>query len=127
MWSISSWQDRAQHQPAFSTSKAPAPWGWVIGTGLYIDDVNVEIGQIAKQLNAIASVILLINAFRAFYIIRHTVLADRVRRIIWEERERLLTALKREQCPLPLTGRNHQRLDLGDRSPGSVHVLQSQG
>ena len=67
------------------------PWGWVIGTGLYMEDVNVEIGLIAKQLNAISSAILLLISFLAFYIIRHTVLADRVRRIIWEERERLRT------------------------------------
>jgi hypothetical protein len=66
----------------------------VIGTGLYMEDVNVEIGLIAKQLNAISSAILLLISFLAFYIIRHTVLADRVRRIIWEERERLLQALE---------------------------------
>ncbi|MBM9615950.1 cache domain-containing protein [Desulfobulbus rhabdoformis] len=89
------WQDDPQKiVPKISYVKGFSPWGWVIGTGLYIEDVNVEIGVIAKQLNAIASVILLINAFLAFYIIRHTVLADRVRRIIWEERERLLTALE---------------------------------
>ncbi|MGD9947683.1 MAG: HD domain-containing phosphohydrolase [Desulfobulbus sp.] len=89
------WQDNPNKiVPKISYVKGFAPWGWVIGTGLYVDDVNVEIGVIAKQLNAIASVILLINAFLAFYIIRHTVLADRVRRIIWEERERLLTALE---------------------------------
>ncbi|MDD2465008.1 MAG: cache domain-containing protein [Desulfobulbus sp.] len=89
------WQDDTKKiVPKISYVKGFAPWGWVIGTGLYVDDVNVEIGVIAKQLNAIASVILLINAFLAFYIIRHTVLADRVRRIIWEERERLLTALE---------------------------------
>lgn len=89
------WQDDPNRiVPKLSYVKGFAPWGWVIGTGLYIDDVNVEIGLIAKQLNAIATVILLLNAFLAFYIIRHTVLADRVRRIIWEERERLLTALE---------------------------------
>ena len=89
------WQDDPQKiVPKISYVKGFTPWGWVIGTGLYIEDVNVEIGVMAKQLNAIASVILLINAFLAFYIIRHTVLADRVRRIIWEERERLLTALE---------------------------------
>ncbi len=89
------WQDDPKKiVPKISYVKGFEPWGWVIGTGLYVEDVNVEIGKIAKQLNAIASVILLINAFLAFYIIRHTVLADRVRRIIWEERERLLTAIE---------------------------------
>ncbi len=80
--------------PKLSYVRGFEPWGWIIGTGLYVEDVNVEIGTIAKQLNAIATVILLFVSFLAFYIIRHTVLADRVRRIIWEERERLLTALE---------------------------------
>jgi PAS domain S-box-containing protein/putative nucleotidyltransferase with HDIG domain len=89
------WQDDPDKiVPKLSYVRGFEPWGWIIGTGLYIEDVNVEIGLIAKQLNAIASVILLLVSFLAFYIIRHTVLADRVRRIIWEERERLLTALE---------------------------------
>ncbi len=89
------WQDDPQKiVPKLSYVKGFEPWGWIIGTGLYVEDVNVEIGLIAKQLNAIATVILLFVSFLAFYIIRHTVLADRVRRIIWEERERLLTALE---------------------------------
>ena len=89
------WQDDPEKiVPKLSYVKSFEPWGWVIGTGLYIEDVNVEIGLIAKQLNAVASIILLFISFLAFYIIRHTVLADRVRRIIWEERERLLGALE---------------------------------
>lgn len=70
------------------------PWGWIIGTGLYAEDVNAEIDLITKQLNAVASVTLLLVAFLALYIIRHTILADRARQIIWEERERLLAALE---------------------------------
>jgi len=89
------WQDDPQKiVPKISYVKGFEPWGWVIGTGLYVEDVNVEIGLIAKQLNAIASVILLFVSFLAAYIIRHTMLADRVRRIISEERESLLRALE---------------------------------
>ena len=89
------WQDDPQKiVPKLSYVRAFKPWGWVIGTGLYIEDVNIEIGLIAKQLNAISFGILLIISFLAFYTIRHTVLADRVRRIIWDERERLLRALE---------------------------------
>jgi len=89
------WQDDPEKiVPKLSYVRGFEPWGWVIGTGLYIDDVNVEIGLIAKQLNAIATVILLFVSFLALYIIRHTVLADRVRRIISDERESLLRALE---------------------------------
>ncbi|NLX18980.1 MAG: PAS domain S-box protein, partial [Desulfobulbus sp.] len=89
------WQDDPEKiVPKLSYVRGFKPWGWVIGTGMYIDDVNVEIGLIAKQLNAVATAILLLVSFLALYIIRHSVLADRVRRIIWEERERLLIALE---------------------------------
>jgi len=89
------WQDDPEKiVPKLSYVRGFEPWGWVIGTGLYIEDVNVEIGLIAKQLNAIATVILLFVSFLALYIIRHTVLADRVRRIISDERESLLRALE---------------------------------
>jgi len=89
------WQDDPKKiVPKLSYVRGFEPWGWIIGTGLYVEDVNVEIGLIAKQLNAIATVILLFVSFLAFYIIRHTVLADRVRRIISEERESLLRALE---------------------------------
>jgi PAS domain S-box-containing protein/putative nucleotidyltransferase with HDIG domain len=89
------WQDDPEKiVPKLSYVNGFKPWGWVIGNGLYIEDVYVEIGLIAKQLNAIASVILLFVSFLAIYIIRHTVLADRVRRIISEEREGLLRALE---------------------------------
>ena len=89
------WQDDPEKiVPKLSYVRGFEPWGWIIGTGLYIEDVNVEIGLIAKQLNAIATVILLFVSFLALYIIRHTVLADRVRRIISDERESLLRALE---------------------------------
>ncbi len=89
------WQDDPNKIVAkLSYVKGFKPWGWIIGTGLYVEDVNVEISLIAKKLYAVSSAILLLVSFLAFYIIRHTVLADRVRRIIWEERERLLQALE---------------------------------
>jgi len=64
------WQDDPEKiVPKLSYVRGFEPWGWIIGTGLYIEDVNVEIGLIAKQLNAIATVILLFVSFLALYII----------------------------------------------------------
>lgn len=92
MWQ---WQDAPNKVvPKVSYVKGFAPWGWIIGTGIYLDDVAVELSLMAKKLYAISSAILLVISLLAFYSIRHTVLADRVRRIIWEERERLLRALE---------------------------------
>ncbi len=47
------WQwkdDPARLEPKESYVKGFAPWGWVIGTGLYTDDVNAEIARIEQSL-----------------------------------------------------------------------------
>jgi PAS domain S-box-containing protein len=47
------WQwkdDPARLEPKESYVKGFAPWGWVIGTGLYTDDVNTEIARIEQSL-----------------------------------------------------------------------------
>jgi len=45
------WKDNpARLEPKESYVKGFAPWGWVIGTGLYTDDVNTEIARIEQSL-----------------------------------------------------------------------------
>ena len=47
------WQwkdDPARLEPKESYIKGFTPWGWIIGTGLYTDDVNQEIARIEQSL-----------------------------------------------------------------------------
>ena len=45
------WKDDPQRlEPKESYVKGFTPWGWVIGTGLYTDDVNDEIARIEQSL-----------------------------------------------------------------------------
>lgn len=45
------WNDDPQRlEPKESYVKGFSPWGWIIGTGIYIDDVNAEIGRIERSL-----------------------------------------------------------------------------
>jgi signal-transduction protein with cAMP-binding, CBS, and nucleotidyltransferase domain/predicted metal-dependent phosphoesterase TrpH/PAS domain-containing protein len=45
------WKDDPQRlEPKESYVKGFTPWGWIIGTGIYIDDVNQEITRIARNL-----------------------------------------------------------------------------
>jgi PAS domain S-box-containing protein len=45
------WKDDPQRlEPKESFVKGFAPWGWIIGTGIYIDDVNREIARIEQSL-----------------------------------------------------------------------------
>jgi PAS domain S-box-containing protein len=45
------WNDEPQRlEPKESYVKGFTPWGWIIGTGVYIDDVNEEISRIEQSL-----------------------------------------------------------------------------
>jgi PAS domain S-box-containing protein len=45
------WKDDPQRlEPKESYVKGFEPWGWVIGTGIYTDDVNTEIARIEQSL-----------------------------------------------------------------------------
>jgi len=71
MWQ---WKDRSDLiVPKLSFVKAFKPWGWIVGTGLYIEDVNISIGRITRKLNYIFLVILFIIIIISFYIIRQGV------------------------------------------------------
>ncbi len=83
------WQwkdDPTKIVPKISYVKEFVPWRWVIGTGMYIDDVHAEVAVIRNKLSAISTGILFIVSLLAFYSIRQSILADR-------ERERLMKSL----------------------------------
>lgn len=47
--------------------KAFEPWGWIVGTGIYIDDVNREISALTRKVALISALItLLISAIIAY-------------------------------------------------------------
>lgn len=67
-----SWQkaDEAKLSPKISFVKGFAPWGWIVGSGIYIDDVDAEFyASAVKFLVAIVLVILVLGAL-AYWISR---------------------------------------------------------
>ena len=53
------WQDDTTRiVPKISYVKGFAPWGWIIGTGIYIEDVRLEIARITSSIIQISLVIL---------------------------------------------------------------------
>jgi len=91
MWQ---WKDNpARIAPKTSFIKGFPPWGWIIGTGMYINDVHAEIAAIRNKLTAISTFILFIVSLLALYSIRQSMLADRERMTIFRERESLMTSL----------------------------------
>ena len=56
--------------PKLSYGGLAADWGWMVGTGIYVDDVDAEFQQSALQLGGISLVILAIGLSVAFVIAR---------------------------------------------------------
>ncbi len=92
MWQ---WKDDPDKiSPKISYIKGFAPWGWIIGTGMYIDDVYAEIAEIRQKLSVISAGILFIVTLLALYSIRQSMMADRERFRIFAEREDLMKSLQ---------------------------------
>lgn len=95
MWQ---WLDKPEKiSPKLSYIKLFEPWGWVLGTGVYLEDVQAEVAKLRKRLTAISTLFLVAVILLSLYSIRHTILADRVRIRIWEERGRLIKDIEKSK------------------------------
>ncbi len=89
------WKDDPEKiSPKMSYIKGFEPWDWIIGTGLYTDDIHAEIAAIRTKLIAVSLGILLVVSLLSVYSIRQTMIADRERLGIFMERETLLKSLQ---------------------------------
>jgi len=70
------------------------PWGWIIGTGIYLDDVEEEMAGYRNRITIIFLTILLIIACLNFYILRQTAQSEEKKIKIQAQRERLVRALQ---------------------------------
>ena len=74
MWQ---WKDDENRiVPKISFVKGFAPWGWVIGTGIYIEDVKQEISKITNDVIFISIIILLIMTLLLATIVYHAYKTD---------------------------------------------------
>lgn len=79
MWQ---WKDeKGRILPKISYVKGFAPWGWIIGTGIYVDDVKAEIAAITQDLITITLIILLIISLILAYIANQSYRALRERQL----------------------------------------------
>ena len=62
--------DSKELYPKISFVKGFAPWGWVVGSGIYIDDVEVEFMAQARKLAGLIAVILLLLGGSAYLLAR---------------------------------------------------------
>ncbi|MDY0081168.1 MAG: DUF294 nucleotidyltransferase-like domain-containing protein, partial [Ignavibacteriaceae bacterium] len=65
MWQ---WKDDAEHiVPKLSYVSEFKPWGWIIGTGIYIEDVKAEISALTGRFTLISAIITVIIALILLY------------------------------------------------------------
>lgn len=70
------------------------PWGWIVGTGMYLDDIYAEINAIRNKFIAISTVILGIVLMLSLYSIHQTMKADKKLMRTLIERNELNKSLK---------------------------------
>ncbi len=90
MWQ---WKDDSTRiVPKLSYVKKFEPWGWVIGTGIYIEDVKEEIVNIERNIITISVLITVLSSLFLFYTAFQNYQSERKRRIaeaeLSESRER---------------------------------------
>ncbi|MCI0472484.1 MAG: DUF294 nucleotidyltransferase-like domain-containing protein [Ignavibacteria bacterium] len=77
MWQ---WKDDSLHiVPKLSYVKVFKPWGWVIGTGIYVEDVKKEISELTNKLFLISSGISVAIALLLLFIIQQSLKIEKQR------------------------------------------------
>ncbi|NOQ25194.1 MAG: response regulator [Bacteroidales bacterium] len=74
------WQltdDSTQILPKISFIKAFTPWGWIVGTGVYIDDIQEEIATMKRKLLGVSLLITLLVLFIFLYAIKKGLIKEK--------------------------------------------------
>lgn len=75
------WKDEPDRVvPKLSYVKLFEPWGWIIGTGIYLDDITAEIDRATKKALYISMGVLALVVLLSAYIIHHGVREMNLRR-----------------------------------------------
>lgn len=108
------WQwkdDPSRMAPKESYVKGFAPWGWIIGTGLYIEDVQREIGRLQRRLAYTSLGIIVVVALLLLHVVGQALRLERERSGAeerlreWTERYRSLVEATTEGVLLLVDGR----------------------
>lgn len=94
-WQWKDQPDRMAHK--LSHVREFAPWGWVIGTGLYMEDLQREIAVYRDRVSIIFVGILLVSALLSLYIIRQSGLSEKKKARVQAQRERLVRVLQESE------------------------------
>lgn len=82
------WQwkdDTSMIVPKLSYVKGYPEWQWIVGTGIYLNDVKAEIHQLKTRLRSISGIIFIIILFSLFYIIKQSYKIEHKRKLAEEK------------------------------------------
>jgi signal-transduction protein with cAMP-binding, CBS, and nucleotidyltransferase domain/predicted metal-dependent phosphoesterase TrpH len=80
------WQDDPERlEPKESYVRGFDPWGWIIGTGLYTDDVRAEIGRLEQSLILAALLISATIAGLLLYVLQQSLRIERDRQQVVDD------------------------------------------
>lgn len=83
------WQDDAARiVPKLSYVRGFTPWGWIIGSGLYLNDVDAEIARGTRHLLSISAAISALLAVLLALGLRQGLLSERLRQLTEQELRR---------------------------------------
>ena len=75
------WKDDPGHiVPKISYVKGFAPWGWIVGTGVYVEDIRAEMAVITRQLVLACAGILALMVALSGYIVWQGMVSERRQR-----------------------------------------------
>ena len=74
--------------PKISYVKGFEPWDWIVGTGIYVEDVRAEISSITRKLTFISLGILLLIVILSAYVVRRGMMVEQEKKQA-EEKARL--------------------------------------
>src|SRR4030043_1697409 len=77
--------DTSRIIPKLSYVQLFEPWGWIIGTGIYIEDIQKEIHHIKVRLGIISGVIFLVVSLLLVSLIRQSLKTEKIRALAEEE------------------------------------------
>lgn len=108
------WQwkdDPSRLAPKESYVKGFEPWGWIIGTGIYVEDVQREIGRLERSLVFTSLGIIVVVALLLLHVVTQALRLERERSAAeeglreWTERYRSLVEATNEGVLLLVEGR----------------------
>ncbi len=77
------WKDNESRiVPKLSYVKKFLPWDWIIGTGIYIEDVEEEISDVTENLINFIIIIAILSGLFLFYIAQQTFRIERSRSVV---------------------------------------------